>query len=152
MLVGLAVPFNCCELSESNESNDSEYDEEQIDELEDNDKLEEIQEIYQNEGEHQEEIDNYSSNSILEQITIDDDDSPETEPQRIICDRTATNIDRKIVRIKKLPHNGSGQPPKLMKLDVNQCQQRNGSDATITQYRKGRNSMFLITFLLDLLA
>lgn len=97
-----------------------------------------LDEIFGDDEEHQEELDSYSSNSAIEHVTIE-----EYTSDPIACDRTDAENSarkRKIIKIQNLPQNGSGQPTKLFKIDVNQSMKlKNGTDTTKPQLEKSKN-------------
>lgn len=124
VLVGVALPFSF---------DQTENDEQQIEALDECDRLD-IQEIFGDDDEHQEELDSYSSHSVVEHVTIGG-----YSPETVICDRVAVESienKRKAVKIHNLSENG--QPAKIIKIDVNQYKQNNGIDTTPPQPAKGR--------------
>lgn len=110
-------------------------DEQQIEALDECERLD-IDEIFGDDDEQQEEeeIDSYTSMDHVEHVTVED-----YSPETIVCDQPEVmHSDKKRKFSENLSQNGSSQPMKLIKIDVQKSKQKNGIEATKTLHGKGK--------------
>lgn len=138
VLVGVSIPY-----AFDQTEND---DEQQIEALDECERID-ISEIFGDDDEqHEEEIDGYSSNSAIEHVehvTVD-----VYSPETIVCDQPPeiVRIENKRKISESSSQNGTSQPMKLVKIDLNKSQHKNGIEATKRQHRKGNELLKLKRF------
>lgn len=108
-------------------------DEQQIEALDECERLD-MDEIFGDDDEQQhEEIDSYTSVEHVEHVTVDD-----YSPETIVCDQgEAGHSENKRKFPECTTQNGSSQPMKLIKIDLNKSKLRNGIELMKTQHEKG---------------
>lgn len=129
VLVGVSIPY-----AFDQTEND---DEQQIEALDECERID-VNEIFGDDDEqHEEEIDSYSSNSVIEHVehvTVD-----VYSPETIVCDQPPEVVRNQNKRkiSENSSQNGTSQQMKLVKIDLNRSQHKNGFEATKKQHRKG---------------